>query len=81
MQIFLCPNMILHTHNFPGKPVPIKCEVEEGVEGGEMKWKIGATYLDTPSSPVHDDYEDIISHELEFVPKKEVTHSVVKLSY
>ena len=51
------------------------------VEGGEMKWKIGATYLDTPSSPVHDDYEDIISHELEFVPKKEVTHSVVKLSY
>ena len=51
--------------------------MEEGVEGGELKWKVGATYLDTPSSPVH---EDIISHQLEFVPKKEVIQSVDTLS-
>ena len=51
------------------------------MEGGELKWKVGATYLDTPSSPVHDeDYEDIISHQLEFVPKKEVIQSVDTLS-
>lgn len=43
------------------------------MEGGELKWKVGATYLDTPSSPTKDDdYVDIITHELEFVPKKEV---------
>ena len=39
-----------------------------------LKWKVGATYLDMPSSQTQDeDYEDIITHKLEFVPKKEVT--------
>ena len=38
-----------------------------------LKWKVGATYLDTPNSLTQDDdYVDIITHELEFVPKKEV---------
>ena len=44
------------------------------MEGGVLKWKVGATYIDTPSSQTQDeDYEDIIRHKLEFVPKKEVT--------
>ena len=48
--------------------------MEDGVEGGVLKWKVGATYLDMPSSQTQDeDYEDIITHKLEFVPKKEVT--------
>ena len=38
-----------------------------------LKWKVGATYLDTPNSLTQDDdYVDVITHELEFVPKKEV---------
>lgn len=65
-----------------GKPAPIKCEVEEGVEGGELKWKVGATYLDTPSSPTQDDdYVDIITHELEFVPKKEYNKKSLACEY
>ena len=47
------------------------------MEGGVLKWKVGATYLDMPSSQTQDeDYEDIITHKLEFVPKKEVTQKV-----
>ena len=58
---------------YPGKPAPIKCEVEEAVAGGVLKWKVGATYLEPLDSPTQDeDYEDLLTHEIQFVPKKEV---------
>ena len=38
-----------------------------------MRWKVGATYIDTENTPTVDtDYEDILIHQLDFVPKKEV---------